>query len=168
VNRPALLLVVAGLTAFIAAFSPFHRDGVSVPEVLHGANKVHDRISGADVPDVQVADHVSTKDAQRDAGVLVRLMQLVMLMVFAPGILLVLFATLIRGEFAIPAGVVVSALGGLMVCATFPFSNLSGMGAAWLVAATVAIAVGVHAVVVGLRGRRRGALGQRAAVVLPR
>ena len=121
--------------------------------MLHATERVHDRVTEAHIRDVPVAEDLSTKDLQRDAGFLVRLVQLVVLAVFVPGILLVAFAGVIRGEYAVFASLFVTALGAFMVRVAYPFGGLRSAGIAWLVAGTMAFLVGVHTFYISVRGK---------------
>jgi hypothetical protein len=84
----AVVLIVAGIVGAFALFQPRHTGEHSfwhaIVMVGHGASHV----THAHIRDVQIAEGVSTQGVQRDVGLLLRLLQLVMFAAWLPSLML--------------------------------------------------------------------------------
>jgi hypothetical protein len=146
-----LLVLAAGIAGAIGLFLPLqpgHRGSMwgAVVALQHGKRA----IDHAHVRDVRIADGVSTRGVQRDVGLLVRLMQLVLLAMWLPSIMLagVGARALMRRDFERVAGLVAIAAGALnlvMAWPPLPFAPGAALVAAsGLIGVIVGIVVLVH------------------------
>jgi hypothetical protein len=118
-----LLVLVAGIAGAIGLFLPLqpgHRGSMwdAVVALQHGKRA----IDHAHVRDVRIADGVTTRGVQRDVGLLVRLMQLVLLAMWLPSIALagVGVRALVRRDFERVAGLVAIGAGAINLVMAWP------------------------------------------------